>query len=177
MIHWLIDWLTDCLLDWLIDWVSSRLLLRRYIHLVCTIFLVCFPVLSVQWRLNLVFRDVICIVLRRSLRGYCADSRTLRKFNLIKKRHYNLCQQSKSTIIIIIIITVTLKSLSVLVRFSVPGRFSDSDEDFLSRRQAIFSPCAQRQFWALTWRYGFGSSSGLFGHQPSSLFSRPWDGA
>ena len=53
------------------------------------------------------------------------------------------------------------------------GRFSG----LLGGKQ-FFSPCSRRQLWALTWRYGLGSSSVLFGHQdPSSLFSRPWDGA
>ena len=88
-----------------------------HIYLVCTIFLVYHPVFSVQWRLNLVFCDVIGIVLRRSLRGYCADSRTLRKFDLMTRTRRSVlhlhCQQSRIAVTIIIIITIEImKALS-----------------------------------------------------------------
>ena len=84
---------------------ASSFSIDRHNHLVCAIFLVCHPVLSVQWRLNLVFRDVICIVLRRSLRGYCADSRTLRKFDLkIRTRENAYYQQSTVAFTVTIII-------------------------------------------------------------------------
>ena len=60
------------------------------IYLVGSIFFVCNPVLFVQWSLNLIFRHVICIMHRRTLGSYCADSVTLREFDLYKGNRGNL---------------------------------------------------------------------------------------
>lgn len=53
------------------------------IYLVRSIFLVCYPILFVQWGLDFVFRDVVGIVQSWSLCSYCANSSTHWKLNLM----------------------------------------------------------------------------------------------